>query len=155
MRAWLDRYRPLLLVGLFVGWIVGWLVAAAVLAGCATPRDNAVASINAASAFGATAEVVLRELDVRAQEAALAGTQAPEDRRARVEAVRQRFGAAWQAYRDYRAAWLAAAATARAYDDAVALGQHPDATNLLLAARALAEAEARFAAAAAALGGGR
>lgn len=94
---------------------------AVLLAGCATVRDGAVVSLNGAAEFGADAEKALAELDKGDQEDVLARSSG-EQARAGLVAVRARYHPAWAAYRGYRAAWLSAAATLRAYDDAKRAG---------------------------------
>lgn len=124
---------PTTLVSALVAFVAVALVVAASTAGCASARDDVVRSINAAGDLGTQTEQVLEQLDRAAQEAcALDG--------ACVDEARARFHVAWQAYRDYRAAWLAAAAAARAYDAAAAAGQTPTTDKLLATAAALASA---------------
>lgn len=114
---------------------------AALLVGCATARDAAVVTLNGSADFAAKAEPALEELDRRDQQAIVDFTFEQAEARARLAVVRARYHKAWLAYRDFRASWLAAAASVRAYDDATAAKLGGSEADFVRAVAALVDAE--------------
>jgi hypothetical protein len=127
--------------------IIG-IVFALLLSGCSgSLRNGVVASVNAAADFGTGAERVLADLDRTEQQACVDENSTPELRRACALAVRVRFHEAWSAYREYKLAWVASAATVHAYDAGLVAARAPDVVALLKAAGSLADAAEKLRAA--------
>lgn len=121
------------------------------LAGCATARDGAVVTTNAAGAFLADAEKALASLDKADQQAVIDHGGTADGMRAELAAVRARYHGAWVAYRKARAGWLVAASVLRAYDDAERARLTHAEGDYAKAVADLVAAEAAFAHATAAL----
>lgn len=123
--------------------VVGLL--AFLLASCASPRDAAVATLNASADFARVAEPALEALDRTAQQDALEAAKSHDAAVTSVAAARARYHVAWSTYRAYRTAWLAAAAEVRVYDDATRAKLAPSATRYVAAMSALVAAEGELA----------
>lgn len=139
--------RPWPVMARELGWAFRHVLIALVLlflTACASARDTAIVSLNSTSAFGATAEKVIADLDVQGQRKCLA-FDTPLVRDECILKHRLRFHAAYETFRTFRATWMALAAAVRLAEQAEGAYQKPDEAELVRLGLRLADAARAFA----------